>query len=49
MNEMVSISQSRLDELLEKENWLWALEAAGVDNWTGYDMAVTIFEEENEN
>lgn len=34
------IEQSRLDELLDIEARLDALEAGGVDNWDGYDFAL---------
>ena len=27
------------DKLKERDNWLKCLEAAGVDNWEGYDIA----------
>ena len=37
--EMILISQKRLDELLKNEAWLYCLEAAGVDNWCGYEVA----------
>jgi hypothetical protein len=47
--DMVSISNDRLQELLKAEAKLIALEAAGVDNWEGYDEAMEILEEmENE-
>jgi hypothetical protein len=36
----ILIEQERLDELEESERKLWALEAAGVDNWEGYDQAM---------
>lgn len=36
---------SYLDELEERELWLCALEAAGVDNWSGYEYAQKIIEE----
>lgn len=31
------------DEVKDKLRWLEALEAAGVDNWDGYDYALEIF------
>jgi hypothetical protein len=31
--------RAELDELRERDRWLSALEAAGVDNWEGYDEA----------
>lgn len=33
------ISEERLIELLEKEEKLYLLECAGVDNWSWYDCA----------
>lgn len=33
------------DDIEERLNWLDALEAAGVDNWDGYDCALEILEE----
>lgn len=40
----VIITLERYEELLENEEWLNALEAAGVDNWEGYDAASDIFQ-----
>ena len=39
---MVEISEERLKELEDAEAKLIALEAAGVDNWQGYDDAMEI-------
>jgi hypothetical protein len=44
----VTISLSEYEELLESAAWLGALEHAGVDNWEGYDEAVSIYEQMNE-
>lgn len=30
--------------LLDRDRWLCALEAAGVDNWDGFDEAIYILE-----
>lgn len=38
--EMVSISKARLAELEAAEDKLNRLEAAGVDNWEGYEYAM---------
>lgn len=38
----VTLTQPRYDELLEAERKLDALERAGVDNWSGYDYAMEI-------
>lgn len=40
--ETVTISKERYQELLKDEEWLCALRAAGVDNWTGYGDAYSI-------
>lgn len=37
--EQVTISRKEHDVLLERDEWLSALEEAGVDNWQGYDDA----------
>lgn len=34
--EMVVITKAEHDRLLERDDWLECLEAAGVDNWEGY-------------
>jgi len=44
--EMVTITKSEYESLVENENWLNCLEAAGVDNWSGYDLAREIQEED---
>jgi hypothetical protein len=45
--ETITISLERYNELLDHEAWVSALEAAGVDNWTGYDEACDILREYN--
>jgi hypothetical protein len=46
---MVTITKERHLELLARERKLIALEGAGVDNWEGWDDAMEILEEmENE-
>ena len=42
---MITIDEARYEELLEAEQTLDALVAAGVDNWEGYSYA---FEEFND-
>ncbi len=37
--EMVSISKTEFDRLIQDQKWLQALEAAGVDNWEGCEQA----------
>lgn len=45
MEKQYLLTESELRELLEDRLTLAALEAAGVDNWVGYDIA---FEEQDE-
>lgn len=40
--EMVTISKKEYSELLENTEFLNALQAAGVDNWDGFDYAIDI-------
>ena len=47
MEPKVEISESLYRELLERDNFLSALEAAGVDNWDGYSVAHEIMDEWN--
>lgn len=42
MGDTVTITAERLEELEGAEQRLSALEAAGVDNWSGYDHAMSI-------
>jgi hypothetical protein len=37
---LVEISAERLEELEAAEEFLLALEAEGVDNWPGYELAI---------
>ena len=37
--EKVEITKKEYDYLLERDMWLGCLEAVGVDNWEGYDIA----------
>ena len=37
-----------LKELEEDRDLLYSLQAAGVDNWSGYDFAIQIYHEEEE-
>lgn len=43
-SDMVSIPRWELEELKETERFMTALEAAGVDNWEGYDWARELFQ-----
>ena len=42
---MILVEEGKYNELLEMERWVYALEAAGVDNWEGYGFAQDVFEE----
>lgn len=44
----VTIPQDEYNKMLERLMWLDALEAAGVDNWEGHDVALEIFQEWNQ-
>ncbi|MEW5249929.1 hypothetical protein [Microbulbifer discodermiae] len=44
MEEMIEIRKSELDRLRERDDWLSCLEAAGLDNWDGMDLAHEIHE-----
>lgn len=39
---MVLVEESELKKLQERDDWLSCLEAAGVDNWCGWDLACEI-------
>lgn len=41
---LVTISKEELRQFQENEDWVQALEAAGVDNWDGIDTAIDIFD-----
>lgn len=45
--EMVTIPKVRYDILLHREEVLAALDAAGVDNWEGYEDALATLDEES--
>lgn len=40
--------QTYLEELEDDRDLLYALQAAGVDNWYGYEEAMKIYNEEEE-
>lgn len=44
--DMVTIPKSEYKRLIEREDWLQCLEAAGVDNWQGMEEAIKILNEE---
>lgn len=43
--ETVTITKSEYDRMEQRLMWLDALDAAGVDNWGGYDEARSIYNE----
>ena len=45
LSEMITITKAKYKELMERSNFLYALEAAGVDNWVGYEEAQNLLEE----
>jgi len=46
--ETVTIPKAEYDNLIEDRKWLRCLEAAGVDNWEGFDIAIDIQERRKE-
>jgi len=47
-DEMIEITRERFEELNDCEDKLLAFEAAGVDNWSGYDFAMEILNGEHD-
>lgn len=47
MSDTVTISKKRYEELLKDEATLAALDEMGVDNWCGYDEAMRILKEDD--
>lgn len=45
---MIQLTQAEYDKLLDAQNKLSALQAAGVDNWDGYDYAMEMLNDEEE-
>jgi len=45
MNEQITISIERYNELVDSERMLTALQNAGVDNWDGYDYAIELYQQ----
>lgn len=43
--ETVTITKKEYDDLLKDSEWLSCLEAAGVDNWQGYEDAIQMLKE----
>lgn len=48
MDATVTISKKEYDSLLADSHKLSCLEMAGVDNWSGYDYAMELMGEEEE-
>lgn len=45
--ETITINKTEYDQLLKDSKMLECLEAAGVDNWEGYDDALNLLENED--
>lgn len=46
--DQILIDRDLYDSLMEDRRWVNALEGAGVDNWSGYDYAMELFKEEED-
>jgi hypothetical protein len=46
MDETITIKKIKYERLVKREHWLQCLEAAGVDNWQGYDYACELLRRE---
>lgn len=44
----VEITRKEYDRLVKDSEWLSCLEAAGVDNWEGYDYALEMLHEDDD-
>lgn len=47
-DETVTLSKEEYDNLCARDEWLSYLEAAGVDNWEGYNYAMEMRDEEKD-
>lgn len=45
---LVAVDRKHYEQLVERDNFLTALEAAGVDNWQGIDYAHRLMEGEED-
>lgn len=45
IEEIVTITAEEYEDLLDAQRWMAALEAAGVDDWEGYEYAQDIYRE----
>lgn len=48
MSEVITIPKEEYESLKEDSLFLSCLEAAGVDNWDGYDYAIGMYKEEDQ-
>ncbi len=48
MEDTVTVPKKHYEAMQENLRWLEALESAGVDNWSGIDLAREIFQGEEE-
>lgn len=46
-DDFVTITKKEYKELLKRDEWLYYLDRAGVDNWGGYDYALELKEEDD--
>lgn len=46
--ETITVSLKHYNSLVSRNNWLYALEDAGLDNWAGIDYAYELYEGEDE-
>lgn len=47
MEEIIEITKKEYEKFLKDSRLLRALEAAGVDNWEGYDIAIDYYNGED--
>lgn len=45
--ETVTISMKEYESLLDDKAWRESMESAGVDNWSGFDMGMAIYNGED--
>lgn len=45
---LIEALQAKVEKLEERDNWLRCLEAAGVDNWEGYGIAIDLRDKDSE-
>jgi phage pi2 protein 07 len=47
-DDMMVITKKEYQELKRESDWLACLEAAGVDNWSGYDYAISLRDDDDD-